>query len=252
MRYNLIFNILSLTLKYIGVLFLAPVLVAILLNENKEILPFIITAFISIIIGFVFSFNNADKKDIDNIKKTESLVTVLFAWLLFSLICSIPYLFYGFSFTDACFEAVSGVTTTGGSITACYSICELSCSNSSSFIGGIAGRPDASSSIVACYALIESCTGCMYSSGIHASSNNSTVTACYWKAESTYPNKGTGWTSATANESNAVKVDGTSTTWSAAMNAMNTALSGTGWLYEDNTNPETKGDFPLIIVPQGN
>ena len=150
--------------------------------------------------------------------------------------------------------SVGGVVgyTTGGSITACYSICELSCSNSSSFIGGIAGRPDASSSIVACYALIESCTGCMYSSGIHASSNNSTVTACYWKAESTYPNKGTGWTSATANESNAVKVDGTSTTWSAAMNAMNTALSGTGWLYEDNTNPETKGDFPLIIVPQGN
>ena len=122
MRYNLIFNILSMTLKYIGVLFLMPVVAALLLHENKEVLPFIITAFISILIGLIFSINNADKKDIDNIKKTESLATVLFAWLLFSLICSIPYLFYGFNFTNACFEAVSGVTTTGGSVIQDYSL----------------------------------------------------------------------------------------------------------------------------------
>ncbi len=122
MRYNLIFNILSMTLKYIGILFLIPVVAAFLLHENKEIIPFIVTAFVSIIIGFIFSLNDADKKDIDNIKKTESLVTVLFAWLLFSLICSIPYLFYGFSFTNACFEAVSGVTTTGGSVIQDFSL----------------------------------------------------------------------------------------------------------------------------------
>ena len=122
MRYNLIFYILSMAFKHIGILFLIPVAVAILLQENKEILPFISTALISILIGFIFSINNTNKKDIDNIKKTESLITVLFAWLLFSLICSIPYLFYGFSFTDACFEAVSGVTTTGGSIIQNYDL----------------------------------------------------------------------------------------------------------------------------------
>ena len=36
------------------------------------------------------------------------------------------------------------------------------------------------------------------------------------------------------------------------MSAMNAALSGTDWLYVENTDAETKGDFPLIIVPQGN
>ena len=116
MRYNLIFYILSIALKHIGILFLIPAIVAILLHENKEIVPFIATALISILIGFIFSINNADKKDLDNIKKTESLATVLFAWVLFGLICTIPYLFYDFSFTNACFEAVSGITTTGGTI----------------------------------------------------------------------------------------------------------------------------------------
>ena len=116
MRYNLIFNILSMLLKQVGFMFLIPIVAALLLHETKEIIPFLIAGIVSYFSGFVFSINNADKKDIDNIKKTESLTTVLFAWILFSLMCSIPYLFYGFNFTNACFESVSGVTTTGGTI----------------------------------------------------------------------------------------------------------------------------------------
>ncbi len=122
MRYNLIFNILSMLLKQLGFMFLIPVIGAFLLHENNEILPFIIAGLISYIFGFLFSLNNADKKDIDNIKKSESLITVLFAWILFSLMCSIPYLFYGFNFTNACFEAVSGVTTTGGTVIVDFSL----------------------------------------------------------------------------------------------------------------------------------
>ena len=41
---------------------------------------------------------------------------MFFAWILFALICTIPYLFYGFDYTNATFEAMSGVTTTGASI----------------------------------------------------------------------------------------------------------------------------------------
>ena len=79
-------------------------------------MPFFVTGVIALILGYIFSFNKAEQKDIDSIKKSESLVTVFFAWVFFGLICTIPFLFYGFDFTNACFEAISGVTTTGASI----------------------------------------------------------------------------------------------------------------------------------------
>jgi len=116
MRYNLIFNILGLIAKYIGIMFIIPIIAAFILKETNCIQPFLVTGIISIIVGFIFSINKADKKDIDNIKKSESLTIVFFAWILFGLICSVPYLFYDFNFTNALFEAMSGVTTTGATI----------------------------------------------------------------------------------------------------------------------------------------
>lgn len=113
MRYNLIFNIMGMIAKYIGIMFVIPVIVSFALGENNASIPFLITGVVSILTGFIFSLNKADKKDIDNIKKSESLTIVFFAWVLFGLICSIPYLFWDFSFTNALFEAISGVTTTG-------------------------------------------------------------------------------------------------------------------------------------------
>lgn len=122
MRYNLILNILGMISKYIGILFLIPIICAILVKEYSAIIPFSITGFIALIIGFLFSIKKAQQKEIDNIKKSESLTTVFFAWILFAIICTIPYLFYGMDFTNATFEAMSGVTTTGATIMDDYSI----------------------------------------------------------------------------------------------------------------------------------
>ncbi|MBQ8848337.1 MAG: TrkH family potassium uptake protein [Candidatus Gastranaerophilales bacterium] len=116
MRYNLIFNILGLLSKYISIMFLIPIVAAMILKETNHLMPFFVTGVIALILGYIFSFNKAEQKDIDSIKKSESLVTVFFAWVFFGLICTIPFLFYGFDFTNACFEAISGVTTTGASI----------------------------------------------------------------------------------------------------------------------------------------
>ena len=132
--------------------------------------------------------------------------------------------------------------TSAGTIKACYSICELlSGLTNSCFTGGIAGNAY-NDNIEACYALIKSCSN-RYASGILGRSNPCDITSCYWKTEGTYPTKGTGWTSAGDSESNAVKIDGTTTTWSTAMTAMNAALNGTGWQYE--TSSDTS--FPLVI-----
>ncbi len=121
MRYNLIFNILGLIAKYIGVMFIIPIIACFLLKEHCGYI-YLISGIISLCAGFLFSLNKAPQKDIDNIKKSESLTIVFFAWILFALICSIPYLFYDFSITNALFEGMSGVTTTGATIIKDFSI----------------------------------------------------------------------------------------------------------------------------------
>lgn len=122
MRYGLILNILGLISKYIGIMFIIPVVAALILGEAAEAIPFLTSAIIAVVIGFLFSCKKTCQKEIDNIKKSESLVTVFFAWIFFAFLCSIPYLFYDLSFTNAVFEAMSGVTTTGGTIIENFSL----------------------------------------------------------------------------------------------------------------------------------
>lgn len=122
MRYGLILNILGLISKYIGIMFIIPVVAALILSEPKEAIPFLTSGIIAVLIGFLLSCKKTCQKDIDNIKKSESLATVFFAWVFFAFLCSIPYLFYGMNFTNAAFEAMSGVTTTGGTIIQDFSL----------------------------------------------------------------------------------------------------------------------------------
>lgn len=116
MRYGLISNILGLISKFLSFIFIPPILVALSMKEYSHILPFTVGAIFCLILGFILTLKKEHQKDIDNLKKSESLAVVFFAWVLFGLICTIPYLFYNLNFTDACFEAFSGVTTTGATI----------------------------------------------------------------------------------------------------------------------------------------
>ena len=139
-----------------------------------------------------------------------------------------------------------------GGIIACYAACELS--GSCLYAGGIAGQNSAGR-VVACYSVIKGFPN-QNGGGIigrNVYGNREIITACYWEKKSgvSKPLYGSGTTPDSYN-ANTINVDGTTTTWETAKDAMNTALSDTGWQYEDNTDPETKGDFPLIIVPQGN
>lgn len=122
MRYNLILNILGLISKYIGIMFIIPVVAAFVLKEPSCSIPFIITGLIATALGFLFSIKKVQQKDIDNIKKSESLATVFFAWVFFALLCTIPYLFFKMTPINALFEATSGVTTTGGTTIQDFSI----------------------------------------------------------------------------------------------------------------------------------
>ena len=122
MRYNIVSNIIGSNLRYIGVVLLLPILFALAYKELDHVLPFVCASFISILLGFLFTLAHVSEKDIDSVKKPEALAGVFFSWVFFALVCAIPYLFYNFNFTNAVFESVSGITTTGATILNDYSI----------------------------------------------------------------------------------------------------------------------------------
>ena len=103
--------------------------------------------------------------------------------------------------------------------------------------GGIVGENGGT--ILACYAT-GSITGSAASKGaISGERTRGEHIACYWSGD-TEKGVGSGLDTTT-------KVDGEVVTWENAMDAMNTALNGTGYQWEENPDDKT-GKRPLIIT----
>lgn len=99
-----------------GVIILLPVIVAVVEKEYGSILPFVVTSAFSVILGLVFRWRGGWVKNFDNMKRVDGLIIVVLTWIVTAFIGAIPYLFYDLSPLDACFESVSGLTTTGATI----------------------------------------------------------------------------------------------------------------------------------------
>lgn len=116
MRINILLNAIGLVLKYAGIFLLLPVIIAVIFKENSAILPFVTAFIISEVLGFTLTIKKAEEKELNSTNKKEALAIVFFAWLIFGLVCAIPYLFFNFSIINAVFEAISGITTTGSTV----------------------------------------------------------------------------------------------------------------------------------------
>ena len=138
---------------------------------------------------------------------------------------------------DSYVGGVVGQNNVGVILTACYATGNVK--GGSSCVGGVVG--DNLSTVTACYHATGSVAGASGSTGGVAGRNaqNVTVTACYWNGTVT-GDKGIGEDMSNVGE--ATKVEGD---WTEAMNAMNEALSGTGWQYVAGS-----GDAPLTLQRQ--
>ena len=119
MRLNYLANAIGLTMIYIGLVTLTPVIVALYYHDFYSLLPFFTAGIISITLGYIFRKavpNSTTLENLNDIKKAEALFIVAVSWMIFGIIAGIPYLFYGISPLDAIFESVSGITTTGATI----------------------------------------------------------------------------------------------------------------------------------------
>ncbi|PIE72148.1 MAG: potassium transporter TrkG [Deltaproteobacteria bacterium] len=113
---------LGLVLTGFGLIALTPVVVAILDKEYSGILPYVVASSVGVGLGILLRWRGGWAYDFDRISRTEGLCIVALSWVAVSAIGAIPYLFYGLSFVDACFESVSGITTTGATILVDFSL----------------------------------------------------------------------------------------------------------------------------------
>ena len=109
-----VFFLIGVLLTILGVSMLIPYAIQILQNENSH--SFIGSSFITIFIGILFILANLEKNFKLNLQQTF-LFSAL-AWFLIAIFGSLPFLLspIPFSISDAFFESMSGITTTGATV----------------------------------------------------------------------------------------------------------------------------------------
>ena len=131
----------------------------------------------------------------------------------------------------------------GGTLTACYatgSVTGTGDGTGSCYVGGVTGD-NSSGTLTACYHATGTVSGPDGATGgvtgrNYNAINTPVIIACYWRNDQA---QGIGYNQAGTGDTKKVEGDD----WTAAKNAMNTALSGTSWQYEASSD----GEFPLVI-----
>ncbi len=116
MNSQIIVRFTGILMFFLGLSMGAPLAVSFLFGDNctqSFLLAMAITCFLGIIL-FAFTKNQKEKQ----LSHRDGIAIVTVGWIMAGLIGALPYLLAGVipDFTDACFESISGFTTTGASI----------------------------------------------------------------------------------------------------------------------------------------
>ena len=87
-----------------------------LLYKNSDWVEFFLSGFITFFIGLVLYYSFRKEKII--IKVRQAFVLTISSWIIIALFASLPFVFTSanLSYTDAFFESISGITTTGATV----------------------------------------------------------------------------------------------------------------------------------------
>lgn len=98
----------------IGLLQLISIITSIIYNEWHIATLFIMTMSISICLGSLFMISGFSKRKL-SLSFADGMVVAASAWFIGTLLGALPYYFSGnyLSYVDACFDVMSGLTTTG-------------------------------------------------------------------------------------------------------------------------------------------
>ena len=110
-RVRLTLHTLGSILKYLALVHLIPLGVALYYGEDWHI--FFYSLLLSLAIGLSLEFGFKTTRELE---RADGFSIVSFTWLFVPLLGALPYIFLGWNFLDAFFEAMSGFTTTGATI----------------------------------------------------------------------------------------------------------------------------------------
>ena len=113
-NYKTVFFTLGILQIILGIFMLIPVIAQLFYSELDS--SFIVSSIITVIFGSLFFLSNLDHNKKLNLQQAF-LLTAL-SWLSIAIFGSLPFVFSNteFSFTNAFFESMSGITTTGSTI----------------------------------------------------------------------------------------------------------------------------------------
>ena len=109
-----VFFLIGILLIVLGASMLAPYLMQIMFEEDSH--SFISSSFVTIFIGILFVLANLEKEFKLNLRQTFLFSTL--AWVMVAIFGSLPFVLSveSFTFSEAFFESMSGITTTGATI----------------------------------------------------------------------------------------------------------------------------------------
>ena len=98
-----------------AVAMLIPMLIDIL-YKNSDWQIFFFSSFITFFIGLVLYFSFRQKKN--KIKVREAFFLTLISWIIIAVFASLPFVYSSsnLNYSDAFFESISGITTTGATV----------------------------------------------------------------------------------------------------------------------------------------
>ena len=113
-NYKTVFFTLGILQIILGISMIFPVIVQIIFDELDS--SFISGSIITIIFGILFFLSNLDHDK--NLDLPQAFILTALSWLSVAIFGSLPFIFseLNLSFTDAIFESMSGITTTGSTI----------------------------------------------------------------------------------------------------------------------------------------
>ena len=113
-NYKTVFFVLGILLIILGFFMLAPVIVQLIYDEFNG--TFIYSSVITIFIGILFLLSNLDQNKELNLQQAFLLTSL--SWIAIAVFGSLPFIFSSLElkFSDAFFESMSGITTTGSTI----------------------------------------------------------------------------------------------------------------------------------------
>ena len=116
MRLALVVHLIGTLVRLFSPAVLVPAAVAAFYREWFDAAGFIVAFTATAVAGTLMRRAAGSTGDAERLRRVEGMAVVSITWLVVANLAGIPYLWVGFSYVNALFESMSGLTTTGATV----------------------------------------------------------------------------------------------------------------------------------------